>query len=87
MFGSSPVTIKGIVEAAETEDDKGRVLKAALLEIAADFKIAEKINSKRLASWCRGQLGRVVGELSLHKSQMLAHGSNYPLASRKARFG
>jgi hypothetical protein len=75
MFGSSPVTIKGIVEAAETEDDKGRVLKAALLEIAADFKVPEKINGKRLASWCRGQLGRVVGELCLHKSEMSAHGS------------
>jgi hypothetical protein len=72
IFGDSAVPLQKVVET--TADDKGKPLKTALLEVAADFDESGKINTKRLAAWCRGHLDRVVGRLSLQKDLACAHG-------------
>lgn len=62
--GDGKVTLQKLLEHADTDAN----LKFALLEVAADFKHTDKVNSYRLAAWCRARAGRIVGDYKLSRA-------------------
>ena len=67
--GGDPVLLRDLIDAA-TKDAE---LRAALFEVAADSKQADRISSGRLGAWCRARVGRVVGDYKLTRAGE-AHG-------------
>jgi hypothetical protein len=63
------VTLQTLIQRASEDGD----LKSALLEVAADSKHPDEINSRVLAWWCRNRVGRVIGAHKLLRAGA-AHG-------------
>lgn len=72
-FGENQVTLSRLIAAA-VGDAADADLRAALLNVAADWEHPDQISAYRLAAWVRARKGQVVDRLTLKDGDTATHG-------------